>query len=216
MLEARNLRFRYSKEWVIDDFNLTASEGIIGLTGSNGSGKSTILRLLSTALVPNRGEVLIDGAPTSTAEQRARARRHIGYMPQSFAFSGRFTVRESLQYFAWLRETPRKESHSQVAGAIELFALGPLANKKIRALSGGQRQRVGLAQSVMHDPRLLILDEPTSGLDAPGRERFLSMLTGRRDRLTLISSHYRDELEGLSDRLIEVGNAAVDAQGVTG
>jgi ABC-2 type transport system ATP-binding protein len=203
-ISADDVSFRYSKDWAVDKFSVSLSSGIVGFQGPNGSGKSTILRLLATTLRPTRGVVLLDGRPTVTTKDRSEARRSIGYMPQDFAFYERFTVKESLSYSAWLRKISPRESEQQISRALESLGLQALSRKKMRQLSGGQRQRVGLAQAVMHEPRILILDEPTSGLDEEGRSRFLDLLNARRQRVTVISSHHRGELETLCDEVIQV------------
>ena len=138
---------------------------LIGLLGPNGAGKSTLMKLLVAALLPTRGEILVDGQPLDRTERLLKAR--LGYLPQDFGLFDELAVTQFLDYMAALKGIG--DPKAAIQKAIRAVNLEEKARAKIRTLSGGQRQRVGIAQAILGDPPFLIFDEPTVGLD-PGAD----------------------------------------------
>lgn len=169
MLEAQSLTFSYQDKIILDDFSLTLEKGSFTmLLGANGSGKSTVLRLLGGFLQPKQGSVLVDGVPILTLKHVERARK-IAVVPQNMPPVLDFTVREMVM-MGRLGNIPRfappgKNEQKIVGEVMEKMEISPFADRMLNQLSGGERQRVILAQALAGEPDYLLLDEPTSALD---------------------------------------------------
>lgn len=172
----RNLRQGYGRQLVLQDFDLKLSTGVFGLLGPNGVGKTTLLRTLATVAPPQKGSIRLLGRDTSDARQLREIRRRLGFLPQRLGYFPGFTVREFVEYSAWLREVPVAEIPKKTATAIDAVDLTSVTDKKLKNLSGGTLRRVGIAQAIVNEPELLILDEPTSGLDPEQRASFRKLL----------------------------------------
>lgn len=174
---------------------------IYGLLGANGAGKTTTLRILSTILAPTSGTALVAGV--DVAEDPLEVRRRIGFLSASTGLYQRLTVRETLEYFGRLHGLDRATLEGRVAELLEVFDLGPLADRRCAALSTGQKQKVSIARAVLHDPPVLILDEPTTGLDVLAAGAMIDFIESRRRAGTcvLFSTHVLSEAERLCDRI---------------
>lgn len=136
-----------------------------------------------------------------------------GYIPQKWEYIPGFTVRESIEYAAWLKEVPKQDTKTAVTEAITQVNLQDRSKTKLSQLSGGMRQRVGLAEALVHNPKVLILDEPTVGLDPQQRRVFRELLTASsKERIVLLSTHLIDDVATVADRVIVVdaGRIAFD------
>lgn len=165
ILNVENLYHRYtSSRWAIEDINLEIdSSGVVGLLGSNGAGKSTTMNIICGVLKQTRGKVYINGI--DTLEQPLSARRHIGFLPQKPPLYPDLTIDEYLRFCAEIHRMERKTINKAIARAEERCGILHMKDRLIRNLSGGYQQRVGLAQTILHEPKLVVLDEPTNGLD---------------------------------------------------
>jgi ABC-type multidrug transport system ATPase subunit len=182
------------KRMAVNGLDLTLGRGVHGLLGPNGAGKSTLIRTMATVLRPTEGSLSLLGTATGHGDQRA-LRRRIGYLPQNFGYYKRFTVREFVEYLAWLREMPKQDIPGAVQRAIERVGLAERADDRMKTLSGGMVRRVGIAQAIVNDPDVLLLDEPTVGLDPAQRVRFRELVQQLgQDSCVLISTHLVEDV----------------------
>ncbi|WP_284117652.1 ABC transporter ATP-binding protein [Streptomyces fragilis] len=165
-IQATGLKVRAGrKRMAVDGLDLSLGTGVHGLLGPNGAGKTTLIRALATVLHPAQGTLELLGESVGGMGEHRALRRRIGYLPQEFGYYKRFTVREFVEYMAWLKEVPKAEIPAAVQRAVERVGLADRADERMKALSGGMVRRVGIAQAIVNDPSILLLDEPTVGLD---------------------------------------------------
>ena len=164
ILKIENLSHKYTSSWAVRDINIELDQhGVVGLLGSNGAGKSTIMNIVCGVLKPTEGRVLIDGIDIRQQPETAKAK--LGFLPQTLPLYLDFTVEEYLTYAADLRFIPKQKVKAAVHEAMEKCGIRHFSSRLIKNLSGGYRQRAGIAQAIIHKPELIILDEPTNGLD---------------------------------------------------
>ncbi|TCD00961.1 ABC transporter ATP-binding protein [Pedobacter psychroterrae] len=164
IVKIENLSHRYSRDWAIRDINFEIDQvGILGLLGSNGAGKSTTMNILCGVLNQTEGNVYIDGI--DIREQPEEAKKLLGFLPQNAPLHLELTVEEYLIYCAEIRNVEPANIKQAVNEVMEKCGVAHFANRLLRNLSGGYRQRVGIAQAIIHKPKLVVLDEPTNGLD---------------------------------------------------
>ncbi|MDB5025265.1 MAG: transporter related [Mucilaginibacter sp.] len=164
IVKIERLSHRYSKDWAVRGINFEINKnGIVGLLGSNGAGKSTTMNILCGVLSHTEGKVLIDGF--DIRENPEEAKRRIGFLPQNAPLYLEFTVDEYLIYCAHLRQVAKAKIKESVDRVKERCGVAHFSKRLIGNLSGGYRQRVGIAQAIIHQPLLVVLDEPTNGLD---------------------------------------------------
>lgn len=173
----------------LQDINLEIGTGLFGLLGANGAGKSTLMRIICTLQEASEGTVCINGL--DVASQRREVRRQIGYLSQDFGAWHLYRVREVLDTLAQLSGMKRKaERDSRINKVLEDVGLGKVADRKVRKLSGGMLRRLGVAQALVHEPRVLVMDEPTVGLDPEERLRFRKVMADlSQDRIIILSTH---------------------------
>jgi len=207
IVKLEHLSHRYTSSWAIRDINIEIDPtGITGLLGSNGAGKSTIMNILCGALNQTEGNVFINGI--NMREQPYLAKREIGFLPQNPPLYMDLTVDEYLQYCAGLRLMPKDKMKPAIKEAKERCGIDHFSNRLIRNLSGGYRQRVGIAQAIVHKPKLVVLDEPTNGLDPNQITEVRSLIKEiAADRAVIFSSHILTEVQILCKeiRMIEGG-----------
>jgi ABC-2 type transport system ATP-binding protein len=211
MIEVRNLTKSYGAVQALRgvSFDLQAGE-IVGLLGPNGAGKTTTIKILTGYLQPDSGQVTIDGFDVVTETRQVQQR--LGYLPESAPLYSELSVQRYLALMADLREIPADEQVARISEAVYATNLSQHLTRPIGELSKGFRQRVGLAQAILHRPKLLILDEPTIGLD-PTQILDIRRLIQRlaRHSTILFSTHILSEVEAICDRAIIVLNGEIRA-----
>jgi ABC-2 type transport system ATP-binding protein len=194
-VEVSDLVVKYGKRAALAGVDLELDHGVQGLLGPNGAGKTTLMRVLATIAKPTSGRVSVLSQDLSDQRALRYVRRRLGYLPQQFGYYPRFTVREFVEYFAWLKEMPSASVPTAVDRAIEKVGLLDRADDKLKKLSGGMIRRVGIAQAIVNDPDLLLLDEPTAGLDPEQRVSFRELLrTIGVDACVIVSTHLVEDV----------------------
>ncbi|MCZ6508742.1 MAG: ATP-binding cassette domain-containing protein [Acidobacteria bacterium] len=173
----------------LDGVDLSLGTGLFGLLGPNGAGKSTLMRIVCTLLVPTAGRVTVCGHDVTRDLREVRSL--LGYLPQDFGAWRLHRTEEVLDTLAQLSGMlDKKHRRARVAEVLEMVGLGEVADRKVKKLSGGMVRRLGVAQALIHEPRVLVVDEPTVGLDPEERIRFRQLMSGLgRDRTILLSTH---------------------------
>jgi ABC-2 type transport system ATP-binding protein len=187
---------------------------IVGFLGPNGAGKSTTMKMLSTYITPTSGKALVCGY--DVIEKSMEVRRQVGYLPESNPLYYDMYVREYLEFAAGIHQLGSRKK-SRIDEMIAMTGLQKEVKKKIGALSKGYKQRVGLAQAMIHDPKVLILDEPTSGLD-PNQImdiRDLIINLGK-EKTVLLSTHIMQEVQAMCSRVIIINNGNIVADDAIG
>lgn len=207
IIKIENLSHRYSKAWAIKDINLEIRQkGVTGFLGSNGAGKSTTMNILCGVLNQTEGKVLIDGI--DLRERPLEAKKLIGFLPQNAPLYLDLTVDEYLRHCAYMRLIPPNKIRAAMDEAKERCGIAHFSNRLIKNLSGGYKQRVGIAQAIIHKPKLVVLDEPTNGLDPNqiAEVRGLIKEIGE-DRSVIFSSHILSEVQATCNtiKMIEQG-----------
>lgn len=195
VIVARDLTCRFGDFTAVDRASFSIRRGeIFGFVGSNGSGKTTTMKMLTGLLPPSEGEALIFGQIMQPNDLEAR--RRVGYMSQSFSLYGELTVRQNLTLHARLFQLPRAIASKRIAELIEKCGLADNMDQLASELPLGIRQRLSLAVAVVHKPELLILDEPTSGVDPLARDQFWELLidlSRNQDITIFVSTHFMNE-----------------------
>lgn len=209
MIEVEGLNKSYGDVQALRDVSFKIGEGeIIGLLGPNGAGKTTIIKTLTGYLQPDSGQVAVDGLDVLTQTQEVQSR--IGYLPENAPLYPELSVQAYLQMMAELRQIPSDKMRQRLSDAVYAAGLSAHLTRPIGQLSKGFRQRVGLAQAILHQPRLLILDEPTVGLDPTQIVEIRSLIRRLAQNSTvLFSTHILPEVEMLCDRVIILINGEV-------
>ncbi len=200
-LELINLTKQYGNFTALDHVNITFTEGIYGILGANGAGKSTMMNLLTDNIPRTEGKILFDG--TDILKLGKDFRRALGYMPQQQGYYEHMTAQTFLSYMADLKAIPKKQARAEIEKLLEITNLSDVRHKKLGGYSGGMKQRVLLAQALLGDPKVVILDEPTAGLDPKERIRirnFISSLS--RGRIILLATHIVSDIESISDQIL--------------
>ena len=213
MIEVKGLTKYYGELAAIHDLDFSIKRGeVIGFLGLNGAGKTTALKILGCVLLPTSGDVTVDGI--DIARDPHEVRRRIGFLPDTPPLYNDMTVGRYLKFAAELRGVPSSESAKAVTEAEEKTATREVHDQPIFSLSHGYRQRVGVAQALVHRPKLLILDEPTSGLDPVQIVEMRAMVRALRGEHTvLLSSHILSEISQTCDRLLVIQRGEIVAQG---
>src|ERR1700692_4803781 len=178
----------------LSDVQFSSGPGVLGLLGPNGTGKSTLMRILATITQPSSGRVLWNDM--DIARQPDALREVLGYLPQDFGVYPHLNAIEFLEYRAAVKGVSTGEARTRIRQLLELVNLTGASKRPLGGYSGGMRQRIGIAQALLNDPQLLIVDEPTAGLDPEERVRFrnlLSDLSG--DRIVILSTHIVSDVE---------------------
>ncbi len=211
VIDVENLTKYYGSRAAITDISFEVHTGeILGFLGPNGAGKSTTMRILAGFMPPSSGTAKIAGYDVLT--QSLEARRNIGYLPENVPLYTDITVASYLDFMARLRGVSGKRRAARVAEVMDVCHVRDVADKLIGKLSKGYRQRVGLAQALVHDPKVLILDEPTVGLDPKQiieTRQTIKRLGG--DHTVILSTHILPEVSMTCNRVVIINNGKVAA-----
>lgn len=213
-IKVTNITKIYGKQKALNDVSFEVSPGeIIGFLGPNGAGKSTMMKIITCFIPPTSGSVSVCGY--DVMEHSIDVRKCVGYLPENNPLYLDMYVKEYLEFIAGLHQLGKK-TWPRVAEMIELTGLQIEQKKKIGALSKGYRQRVGLAQALIHDPKVLILDEPTTGLD-PNQLTEIRELIKRvgKEKTVMLSTHIMQEVKAVCDRVIIVNKGNIVANDST-
>ncbi|MDO4159239.1 MAG: ATP-binding cassette domain-containing protein [Prevotellaceae bacterium] len=192
-IEVNNISKSYGQVKALSDVSFSVSKGeVFGLIGPDGSGKTTMFRILTSLLAPDKGKAMVDGF--DTVRQRNEIRCRVGYMPGKFSLYQDLTVEENLRFFATLFHTTVEEGYDSIKAIYS--QIEPFKNRRAGALSGGMKQKLALSCALVHQPSVLFLDEPTTGVDPVSRKELWEMLLGLKDRgITIVASTpYLDEV----------------------
>ena len=213
LLEAKSLTKHYGRTVALESVDFVVQDGITGLLGPNGAGKSTAIKLFLGLLKPTSGSAEVLGVrPYESLEVRAR----LGYMPEHDCLPTAITASEFLTHMVQVSGIPPSQARTRAADILRHVGLEEERYRPIGQYSTGMKQRVKLAQSLAHDPVVVLLDEPTAGLDPGGREEMLRLIrrTGHEFGISIIlSSHLMGDVESTCDRIIVLENGRVTEQG---
>lgn len=209
ILKTENLSHRYSSSWAIRDINIEiADNGIIGLLGSNGAGKSTTMNIICGTLNQTEGKVYINGIDSRKDPEGAK--REIGFLPQTLPLYTDLTIDEYLHYCANLRLIDSRRIRAAVEEVKERCGIAHFSSRLIKNLSGGYRQRVGIAQSIIHKPKLVVMDEPTNGLDPNQMIEARKLIREiAQEHTVLLSSHILSEINLLCREIIMIESGRI-------
>ncbi|MFE7513349.1 ATP-binding cassette domain-containing protein [Streptomyces sp. NPDC057540] len=213
-IAANGLRKSYGDKTVLDGIDLTVPEGsVFALLGPNGAGKTTAVKILSTLITADGGQVTVAGHETATAPQAVRAA--IGVTGQFSAVDGLITGEENMLLMADLHHLPKKEGRRVTAELLERFDLAEAAKKPASTYSGGMKRRLDIAMTLVGDPRIIFLDEPTTGLDPRSRHTMWQII---RELVTggvtvFLTTQYLEEADQLADRIAVLHDGKIAAEG---
>ena len=209
VLEIENLTKRYGQHTVVDNLSFRCAPGeVLGFLGPNGAGKSTTMKMVTGFVPPSAGRVSVCGLDIDQASLEAR--RCIGYLPEGAPCYPEMTPSSFLEFIADIRGLTRAERKTRLDSVIEALHLGPVLNQSIDTLSKGFKRRVGLAQAILHDPKVLILDEPTDGLDPNQKHEVRELIRSMAaNKLIVLSTHILEEVEAVCTRAIIIANGSI-------
>lgn len=208
-IKVENITKLYGAQKALDDVSFEIKSGeIVGFLGPNGAGKSTLMKILTCYIPQTSGKAEVCGFDVK--EQSLEVRKQVGYLPEHNPLYLDMYVKEYLEFIGGLHHIENKSK--RVKEMVEMVGLQVEQNKKIGALSKGYRQRVGLAQALIHNPKVLILDEPTSGLDPNQLEEIRNLIkqTGK-EKTVMLSTHIMQEVEAVCDRVIIINKGKIVA-----
>lgn len=203
ILETKALTRRFGALTAVNEMTISVEAGeVFGLVGPNGAGKTTAIKMLTTLLPPTSGSASVAGF--DVVRHAEDVRRSIGYVPQILSADGMLNGYENLLIFAKLYDLPRAGRKQRIHEALAFMGLSDAAHKLVREYSGGMIRRLEIAQSMLHQPRVLFLDEPTVGLDPVARKavwEHIQQLRSEHGMTILMTTHYMEEADSLCDRV---------------
>ena len=211
MIKVKNLTKRYVNINAVDNISFHVKENeIVGLLGPNGAGKTTTMRILTCFMPATAGSATVAGYDVFT--DSLNVRQQIGYLPENVPLYLDMRVNEYLRFRAKLKNIPRRERRKKIEYCLEMTGITDVQNQIIGTLSKGYKQRVGLADTLVHDPKILILDEPTIGLDPNQIRQIRGVIKGLGQKHTvLLSTHILPEVEMICDRVMIINKGKIVA-----
>ena len=214
MIRVQNLTKRFDQFTAVNNLSFDVSPGeVLGFLGPNGAGKSTTMKMITGFIEPSQGQVSVCDIQVDQDPQAVQS--IMGYLPEGAPAYGEMTVMAFLQFIAKVRGLTGQEREQRLAKVIQQVELEPVLNKSIETLSKGFARRVGLAQAIMHDPKVLILDEPTDGLDPNQKHQVRELIKGlAKDKIVIISTHILEEVSAVCSRalIISEGKLLLDGK----
>lgn len=212
-IQTINLTKKYKEKTAVNSLNLSIQKGeLFALLGINGAGKSTTIKMLSCLTKPTSGDAIILGS--SIISNSAKVKKQINISPQETAVAPNLTVRENLELIAGIYGNDKKQSKKKAQDSISSFELSEIAKDKAKTLSGGWQRRLSIAMALISQPQVLFLDEPTLGLDVLARRALWNIITKLKGKVTIIlTTHYLEEAESLSDRIGIMSNGELNTIG---
>jgi len=213
MIEVKNLVKRYGHTIAVNDVSFEANPGkVLGFIGPNGAGKTTTMRILTCYIGANAGKAAVCGY--DVFEQSLEVRKHIGYLPERAPLYMNLGVLDYLNFIAQARGIPKGERKGRIREMVEVCGLESVVQKDVGELSRGFRQRLGLAQTLIHNPEVLILDEPTSGLDPIQIISIRNLIKEMgKEKTIILSTHILPIVEDTCDRILIINNGKIVANG---
>lgn len=210
-IEIKNVNKFYGRKHALKDISLTIPQGMFGLLGRNGAGKTTLMKTLAGLHQKKDGSITVCGIPIENTKE---IRSMTGYLPQEFSMYPNMTVYEALDYLGTLSGMTKSDQKTRIDMLLKKVNLTEHQHKKIKALSGGMKRRLGIAQALLHDPKVLIVDEPTAGLDPEERIRFRNLLTdAAEERIVILSTHIVGDIEASCEDIAIMNDGRILWQG---
>lgn len=208
-----NLTKKYGNQKAVDNISMKVATGeIVGFLGPNGAGKTTTMKIITCYIAADEGDVFIGGK--SVRDNPVELKKYIGYLPENNPLYYEMPVIDYLEFCARLQGIEKSRVANRVVDMIRITGLNSEKHKKIGELSKGFRQRVGLAQAMIHDPKILILDEPTSGLDPNQIVEIRKLIRDLgREKTVILSTHILPEVEATCDRIFIINKGRLVADG---
>ena len=212
-IQVKNLTKKFGSQRAVDNISLEVKTGeILGFLGPNGAGKTTTMKIITCYMAPSDGDVFVDG--DSVLENPDNIKKNIGYLPENNPLYYDMPVLEYLEFIAQLQGVPKEIINSRILEMVKVCGLNIEKHKKIGELSKGYRQRVGLAQAMIHDPKILILDEPTTGLDPNQIVEIRKLIRELgKEKTVILSTHILPEVEATCDRILIINEGKIVADG---
>lgn len=200
-IETTNLVKQYKNLTAVNHLNLTIQQGeLFSLLGVNGAGKTTTIKMLSCLTKPTSGNALVGNF--SITKEPEQVKRLIGVSPQATAIAPNLTVRENLELICGIYGFSKEKTKAKITELSEQFSLTAILHRKADKLSGGWQRRLSIAMALISEPEILFLDEPTLGLDVLARHELWDTIGALKGKITIIlTTHYMEEAESLSDRI---------------
>lgn len=198
-IETRQLTKKFKEKVAVDEINLQIKKGeLFALLGTNGAGKTTTIKMLSGLILPTSGDIEIENMDMK--KDIFKIKEILNVSPQETAIAPNLTVKENLEFMAGVYQISNKEK--KIDELIKQFKLEEILNKRTKTLSGGWQRRLSIAISLINNPKILFLDEPTLGLDVIARKELWKIINELKGKITIIlTTHYMEEAESLSDRI---------------
>lgn len=215
MIKVENLTKKYGSVTALNGVSFEMKEGeVVGVLGPNGAGKTTLLRILVTFLKSDGGEVLIDGVDAGENSNQEKIKSKIGYLPEHAPLYEDLTVREYLEFVGNMQGLTEDKLDERILYVLKECGLKEKKNSEISTLSKGYRQRTGIAQALIHDPKIVILDEPTTGLDPNQRIEIRDLIKEiGKSKTVILSSHVLPEVQATCSRVLIINKGRIVADG---
>lgn len=206
-IETNKLTKKYKDKVAVKEVDLSINQGeLFALLGTNGAGKTTTIKMLSGLILPTSGDITIENMDMK--KDVYKIKEILNVSPQETAIAPNLTVKENLEFMAGVYQINNKEE--KINKLIEQFKLDEVLKKKAKTLSGGWQRKVSIAASLINDPKILFLDEPTLGLDVIARKELWKVINSLKGKITIIlTTHYMEEAESLSDRIGIMANGEI-------